>query len=256
MSRWPIPTKLFVCAALAVAFLCGCASAPPKPMAHIEPIGSGPEVVVVGPADDVNPYGGTYRKWLLRSFVNKRSHTVSTQLYVDIGYVGGWRRYNVASDASNLAAHLSVEPIGSHVDTCFGKGVCSLDETIGIQLDDAQLQAHAQLGYAISISAKSGESLTIAVEPDQIDAQLSALAKFGRLSPVAPPAVSPAASPTASSAVSPTASAAASPRSPLGGEPAAQLFSTTTSLICSTGERSVYLGMSPRISPAWGPKPA
>lgn len=188
MRSGPLPMKLSVCAALAGALLCGCASAPPKPMARIEPIGSTPMVVVIGPADDVNPYGGTYRKWLLRSFVNKRNRTVSTQLYVDIGYVGAWRRYRVASDASDEATHLAVEPIGSHVDTCFGKGVCSLDETIGIQLDDAQLQAHAQLGYAVSLSARSGESLTITIEPQQIEAQLSALAKFGRLSPAAPAA--------------------------------------------------------------------
>jgi hypothetical protein len=198
-------------------------------MARVEAIGSSPVVVIVGPADDVNPYGGTYRKWLLRSFVNKRTRTVTTQLYVEIGYVGGWRRYTIASDT---ATHLAVARIGSRVDTCFGKGVCSLDETVGIQLDDAQLRSHAQLGYTVRISAKSGESVSITVEPEQIQAQLSALAKFGRLSP------------------------ATSPSKPMGRKATAQLLSTTTSLICITGDRSVYLGMSPRISPACGPKPA
>jgi hypothetical protein len=171
-------------AALAATCLCGCATTPQKPMAQIEAIGSSPVVVIVGPADDLNPYGGTYRKWLLRSFVNKRTRTVTTQLYVEIGYVGGWRRYSIAQDT---ATHLSVDRIGSRVDTCFGKGVCSLDETVGIQLDDAQLQSHALMGYTVRISAKSGESLTIRIEPEQIHAQLSALAKFGRLSPVTSP---------------------------------------------------------------------
>lgn len=166
--------------ALAAACLCGCVTSAQKPTARIEAIGSSPSVVIVGPADDVNPYGGTYRKWLLRSFVNKRTRTVATQLYVEIGYVGGWRRYGIASDG---AAHLTVTPIGSRVDTCFAKGVCSLDETIGIQLDDAQLQSHAQQGYAVRISAKRGDSFSITIEPEQIQAQLAALAKLGRLSP-------------------------------------------------------------------------
>lgn len=186
-------------------------------------------VVIVGPADDVNPYGGTYRKWLLRSFVNKQARTVATQLYVEIGYVGGWRRYGSAADTTT---HLSVARIGSRVDTCFGKGVCSLDETVGIQLDDAKLQANVVLGYQVTISARSGDSISITIEPQQIQAQLAALAKFGRLSPAAAPARAVARKATA------------------------QLFSITTSLICSTGDRSVYLGMSPRISLAWGPKPA
>lgn len=174
--KWPL--------ALPLVLLCGCATTPQLPTARIEAVGSSPMVVIVGPADDANPYGGTYRKWLLRSFVNRQARTVATQLYVEIGYVGGWRRYSTAADTTT---HLAVAPIGSRVDTCFGKGVCSLDETVGIQLDDAKLQANVLLGYPITISARTGDGITITIEPVQIQAQLAALAKFGRLSP-APPA--------------------------------------------------------------------
>jgi hypothetical protein len=184
-----VSARISVCAAFAALVLCGCVTTAQRPTAHIQTDKFSPVVTVIGPADDVNPYGGTYRRWFLRSFVNKKTHTVATQLYVEANYVGGRRSYSIAAD--DTGRYLSVDQLASDVGTCFGRGVCSLDETVAIQVDDAQLRSHAQQGYAVRLSAKSGERLIITIEPQQIQAQLSALERFGPLSSAEPPSQAP-----------------------------------------------------------------
>jgi hypothetical protein len=180
-----VSARISACAAFAALVLCGCVTSAQRPTAQIQTDRFSPVITVIGPADDVNPYGGTYRRWFLRSFVNKKTHTVATQLYVEANYVGGRRSYSIAAD--DTGGYLSVDQIASDVDICFGRGVCSLDETVAIQVDDAKLESHAQQGYAVRLSAKSGESFIITIEPEQIQAQLSALERFGRLSSVMSP---------------------------------------------------------------------
>ncbi|MFZ0498924.1 MAG: hypothetical protein WAM52_07300 [Steroidobacteraceae bacterium] len=134
-------------------------------------------ITVVGPPDSVNPYGGTFREWFLKSRVDK-THLVITQLYVDIGYVGSsWRGYGTATD--DKATPLMIDKTGSQVRTCFGSGVCSRDEVVLVRLDDGKLKSHVQEGYAVKLSTKSGNGLTITVSPVQIQAQLTTLDKLG-----------------------------------------------------------------------------
>lgn len=136
-------------------------------------------ITVVGPADSVNPYGGIYREWALKSTVDRKTHAAVTRLYVDIDYSSSSRRYVAAAD--DAGSGLTIDTIRSQVGTCFGSGVCSREELLGVELDVGKLRSHVQDGYAVTLSAKSGDSLTVMVSPAQIHAQLAALAKLGAL---------------------------------------------------------------------------
>lgn len=178
--------KSSTCVTVATLLLCGCAAqgGATRDGVRIERDQFSPTVIVVGPAASLDPYGGTYRQWFLKSRVDTKTRAVATQLYVDITYVGGWRRYGTAADRT--ASPLTMDKIASHVDTCFGAGVCSRQETVGIELDGGKLRSCVLDGYAITVGAKTAESFTVTVSPGQIHAQLAALAKLGALPPDAP----------------------------------------------------------------------
>lgn len=176
--------KVSLGAVVAALLLCGCASTESEAAragVQIQRDKFSSAITVVGPTDSLNPYGGTYREWFLKSRVDKKTHTVVTQLYVDISYAGrGWRMYGVATD--DTATGLVVDKIGSQVKMCFGSGVCTRDELVRVELDERKLRSSAQDGYAIKLGAKSGEGLTVTVSPAQIEAQLTTLAKLGATS--------------------------------------------------------------------------
>ena len=176
--------KVPLCALVVALLLCGCASTESEAAragVQIQRDKFSSVITVIGPTDSLNPYGGTYREWFLKSRVDKKTHTVVTQLYVDISYAGrGWRRYGMAAD--DTAAGLVIDKIGSQVKMCFGSGVCTREELVRVELDDRKLKSRAQDGYAIKLSAKSGPGFTVTVSPAQIQAQLTTLAKLGALS--------------------------------------------------------------------------
>jgi hypothetical protein len=173
--------RVLPCALVAALLLGGCATTDRQAAragVRIQRDKFSSVITVVGPPDSVNPYGGTFREWFLKSTVDKKTHIAVTQLYVDIGYVGGsWRGYGTAVD--DKAAPLVIDKTGSQMRTCFGSGVCSRDEVILVRIDDGKLKSRAQDGYAIKLSAKSGDGLTITVSPVQIQAQLTTLEKLG-----------------------------------------------------------------------------
>lgn len=176
-----MPAKASLCAIVVPLVLCGCATdgGATRDGVRIERDQFSSTIIVDGPAAGVNPFGGTSGNWFLKSRVDRQTHAVATQLYVDITYAGGWRWYGTAADRS--ANELTVDKLGSQVAECFGAGVCSRHEIVGIELDGARLRACVLDGYTIRIGAKSGESFTVTIDPAQIHAQLAALAKLGAL---------------------------------------------------------------------------
>lgn len=154
--------------------LAGCASSQaPTRISGVQDDQFGKNITISGAMLYVNPLGGTSRSWLIRSWVDKSTHEVSHQLYVDISYVGDWKYFQTAAD--DTARTLNVSRIDSHVGNC--SGGCSLSETVGIELDDATLRAKSKQGYAIKLSAHSGDALVLTVSPEQINLQLAEVDK-------------------------------------------------------------------------------
>lgn len=141
-------------------------------------------VTFVGPSKMINPFGGTTRTWLLRSWVNKSDHTVTHQLYVDTSYFWHWRFWTVAAD-DHAQAH-PVEKINSSVDDC-SSSMCSYSETVAVDLDDAFIRANASTGFQIKLTAQSGDDLILTVTPGQIEPVLSAIDTYLTNLPPAPP---------------------------------------------------------------------
>lgn len=132
-----------------------------------------------GPAEYENPFGGVSKLWFLRSFVDKATGSASTQLYIEIGYLGSWNFFTTASDIETTS--LQVSKIAANVDNC--RGICSFSETIGISVDEKTLAKYRERGYPVKVYGKSGASFVITVTSGQINSQLDALkqaqASFG-----------------------------------------------------------------------------
>jgi hypothetical protein len=133
------------------------------------------KITLLGSAEAVNPFGGTFRLWRIRSWVDKTTHAVSHQLYVEISYSGGWQYYSFASD--DTAKDLNVSKISSNVGSCSG-GSCSLSEVVGVELDDATLRARQSGGYPIKLKAQSGDWIILTISPAQIALKMAAVDKY------------------------------------------------------------------------------
>ena len=132
------------------------------------------EVTINGAKLYENPFGGTFRSWFIRSFYNKETHITSHQLYLNISYFGSWAFYDIADDED--AKSLKLTNIDRNLEGC--SGICSFNETVIVELDEAKLRAKVQTGYEIKISAKSGESFVIKISTEQIRAQFLSLTNF------------------------------------------------------------------------------
>jgi len=115
-----------------------------------------------------------YQNWFIRSFIDKKTHGVTHQLYVDLRYFGDWKFFQSAADDN--ARPLEVVRISSNVDNC--RGICTLEETISVALNDVILRARAQTGYPIKISAQRGDSFVLTISSDQIQLQIDAIASY------------------------------------------------------------------------------
>lgn len=148
------------------------------------------EVVIVGWGNYVNnnPWGGIFRDWRLRSFVDKETHAVSHQLYVDIHYDDEYQYFNSAAD--DTARDLEVLRI-DHSSEC-PRITCTHYETVGITIDDATLRARAAQGIQVKLSARRGSQFIMTLSPEQIGLQLAAIDRI-----IHPPAPSAAAAPPA-----------------------------------------------------------
>jgi hypothetical protein len=142
-----------------------------------------------------NPFGGVFKEWFIRSFVDKRTGGVSHQLYIHTSYTpflgGSWHFYE--SGADDTARSLPFVQIDRTVESCSGT-TCTYDETFALTLEDSVLRARAATGFAIKVSAHDGASFILQVPPGQIQPQLAAIDDYLRahqLSSASPSAVVP-----------------------------------------------------------------
>lgn len=158
---------------LVCACLFGCAPPPPP---HVTVSGDkfSSDYTVAGLRAFRNPFGGISGEWFLRSFVDKKTGTVTDQLYVDLSYIGAWKFFDRAAD--DHATPLDVVVIGRDVGDCAGG--CSLEETIGVTLDDQTLRSRAATGYEVKIYADSGDALVLPITPQMIGEQMAAIDKL------------------------------------------------------------------------------
>lgn len=142
---------------------------------------------IAGTKQFENPFGGVFKEWFIRSFVDKKTGVVSHQLYVNTHYFGEWHFYE--SGADDTAAILPFLQIDRHVGNC--GGMCDFDETFALTLQDSVLRARAASGFAVKVSAKDGTSFILQVSPGQIKPQLAAVDDYRRTQQLlgAPPVV-------------------------------------------------------------------
>ncbi len=174
--------------ALLVLIVAACVPLRPPQPPHvtIEDDEFSPQATVVGVSLTENTVGGVLRKWFLRSFVDKRSHAVTHQLYVNLSYNGDRMIFNRAAD--DTATPLPVVRIDRSTFYCDRKvDVCTRTETIGVELSDAELRARAASGFRIKISAHSGDALILPITPEMISLQLAAVDNL-RQAAAGPPA--------------------------------------------------------------------
>lgn len=174
--------KKIILPLMAVGYLLlmtGCISPPPPPttIANIQDDAFSKNVTINGGTVHEFPsgiLGSLFRNFFIRSWVDKKTGSVSHQLYVDITYDGEWKFFEWAAD--DTATSLNVVKIDSHVDNCHNG--CSFEEILGIELDDATLRSRVNAGYPIKLSAKDGTAIFLKVAPEQIKAQLEAVDKY------------------------------------------------------------------------------
>ena len=168
---------------LLILFLAGCVA--PQPHVTVEDDEFSKEVVIMGWGLYANPLTtDIYHLWRLRSFVDKQTHQVRHQIYVEIHYEDEYQYFNSAAD--DTARDLAVLAI-DRSNLC-PRITCTHYETIGIAIDDATLRARAAQGIRIKLSARRGSELILTLSPEQIGLQLAAI---DRIIHPAPPAAAP-----------------------------------------------------------------
>ena len=170
---------------LLILLLAACAA--PKPQATVEDDEFSREATIVGWGLYANPLTtDIYHLCRLRSFIDKETHAVHHQLYVEIHYEDEYQYFNSAAD--DTARSLPVLIIDrSH--SC-PRTTCMHYETIGVAIDDATLRARAAQGFRVKLSARRGSTLILGVSPQQIGLQLAAIDRIIE-PPPAPPAAPP-----------------------------------------------------------------
>ncbi len=164
-------------------FLAACAA--PRPAVTIKDDEFSREVEILGMPDDVIVFSGTFRKWRLRSWVDKQTHQVTHQLYVFTIIDGEYQYFRSAAD--DTARSLPVTVIDRSADC--PRYDCAHYETIGVAIDDATLHARADSGIRFKISGRRGEELILPLSPTQIGLQLAAIDRL--IQPPAPAAPAP-----------------------------------------------------------------
>jgi hypothetical protein len=176
-----------IAAAFLLPLLLLAACVAPRPQVTITDDQFSKEVVVFGWGNYVNnnPWGGIFRDWRLRSFVDKKTHAVSHQIYVDIHYDDEYQYFNRAAD--DTARDLTVLLIDR--SSMCPRITCTHYETVGVDIDDAALRARAAQGIQVKLSARRGSSFVMTLSPEQIALQLAAIDRI--IHPAAPPAAPP-----------------------------------------------------------------
>jgi hypothetical protein len=163
---------------IVLSLLTGCALTPATPHATATSDEFTKDVTVVGWGRYENPFGGTFRQWRIRSWVDKATGAARHQLYVETGYTGARRFYDSAADEN--AKSLQVVMINHSVADCGDLLGCSRSETVGIALAETDLRSHASSGYRIKLSARSGDALILPITPEMIGLQFAEVDKYAQ----------------------------------------------------------------------------
>ncbi len=104
--------------AITMFIIIAAAGSPAAQAQQLRPVGVQDDrfsasATLMGSPDSVNPLGGTFRMWRLRTWVDKKTGEATHQLYVDTGYRGHWRFWELAS--TDKAEALNVSSINRSV---------------------------------------------------------------------------------------------------------------------------------------------
>lgn len=122
--------------------------------------------------------GENYRKFFIRSWMNRQTSNVNHQFYWTIMYRDyEWRFYNRIND--ERARSLRFTAINRNVVTCAGgaqSGICTFSETVGADLDEAVMRAAVRenRSYCVRIFARSGMANDACLTPTMMREQLAA----------------------------------------------------------------------------------
>jgi hypothetical protein len=161
--------KLIAIAGLLLA-LAACGPLGPPPRTTVDVIGDkfSKEIELQGvPLHD--PTNGVDLFWMLRSFVNPKTHETFHTIYVEWVYGGhSLGRFHATDDT---ARDLVVKVIER--DACpFGK--CDRTDTLAIAIDEATLRKRAATGFQVKLFAQDGSSGILDITTQMINAQLQA----------------------------------------------------------------------------------
>jgi hypothetical protein len=166
--------KHIVSALLVVFLLAACAA--PQPHVTVTDDAFSSQVELFGWGYYERSFGEIGRTWRLRSWVDKQTHAVVHQLYIELNYDDDYQDFDSAAD--DAARALAVLPIDRN-SMCRSID-CTHFETLGVAIDDATLRARAAQGLRVKISARRGATLILALSPIQIGLQLAAIDRLTR----------------------------------------------------------------------------
>jgi hypothetical protein len=181
----PKDSRMFRKHLVSALLLLLAACAAPQPHVTVKDDQFSRQVTILGWGSYETPYGGIARDWRLRSWVDKQTHAVSHQIYIEMSYDDEYQFFEAAAD--DTARSLAVIAIDRsfmcpHLD-------CTHFETIGVEIDEATLRARAGQGFRIKISSRRGSTLILPLSPTQIGLQLAAIDRLTQ--PPAPAAPAP-----------------------------------------------------------------
>jgi hypothetical protein len=171
-------------AASLLLLLAACAA--PQPHVTVNDDQFSKQIEIFGWGNYENPFGGIFRQWRLRSFVDKQTHQVTHQIYVELHYDDEYQYFISAADDT---ARSLVVLVLDRSSMCRSSD-CTHFETIGVAIDDATLRARAAQGFRIKVSAQRGSEVIMTLSPTQIGLQLAAADRLIHL-PAAAPSPSP-----------------------------------------------------------------
>jgi len=170
-------------AALALLTLLAACAAPAAGPPHIDHVNSdefSKNYEIIGMPQSETPdvhvvrIQATY-KWALRSWVDKTTHNAHHAIYFYIHYSGAHRRNFFLANNEN-AEEMEIVPIEKAGHGCASK--CDIIEALDVTIDEKMLRTHANSGFRIKISSRSGDEIIIPITPVMIQLQLEAVSKY------------------------------------------------------------------------------
>ncbi len=167
--------SLFLIAAILAIGVAGCVgprNGAPTQIQGIEDDQFSLQATINGGMVIVFDGNGYDHRWFIRTFVDKKTHAVTHQLYFDIEHDPPRSNFEFASDDS--ARPLPVTKIFAGRQCDHG---CWEYEAVGIGIDEATLKSRLLTGYIVKVSARDGRAYVLDIAPTTIQMQFAALDK-------------------------------------------------------------------------------